>query len=201
MKKPYLLLSFFIITFLTLTLSCKKGGSSARFNKNNSNSVDSVLNSIVSGNSSENSLGDESKNFSERDPEANARVREKLAEDFLKDKRKIDTDLTVMESNMVYAEVYNMMIYPEQYIGKIVKMKGQFFSYHDEYSGNSYYGCLIQDALACCSSGLEFSLKDKSLKYPDDYPQEGEEITVIGKFTSYTEDDVNYLSLFDAVMM
>ncbi|MDD6211747.1 MAG: hypothetical protein PUB22_01135 [Clostridiales bacterium] len=73
----------------------------------------------------------------------------------------IDLDLTSLSSTMVYAEVYNMMSAPEDYIGKTVKMKGQFTYYqaYDE-KGNPvpdqlYFACLIADAAACCSQGLE----------------------------------------------
>jgi hypothetical protein len=44
----------------------------------------------------------------------------------------IDIDLTALSADMVYAEVYSMLYVPEEYIGKTVKMSGQFVFYHDE---------------------------------------------------------------------
>ena len=38
----------------------------------------------------------------------------------------VDVDLTRLSSTMVYSEVYNMMNAPGDYIGKTIKMKGQF---------------------------------------------------------------------------
>ena len=38
----------------------------------------------------------------------------------------VDVDLTRLSSTMVYSEVYNMMYAPDDYIGKTIKMTGQF---------------------------------------------------------------------------
>lgn len=109
----------------------------------------------------------------------------------------IDVDLTQLSSTMVYAEVYNMMVSPENYIGKTVKMSGAFSAYHDEATDNYYFACIIMDATACCSQGIEFDLTDE-YKYPDDYPELGEDICVIGVFDTYQEGDYTYCILRDA---
>ena len=98
----------------------------------------------------------------------------------------VDVDLTQLSSTMVYSEVYAMMVEPEQYVGKTVKMRGL------EYNGERLYACVVQDATACCAQGLEFETAEK-LTYPDDYPEPGSEITVVGTFDSYQEEvDGNY---------
>lgn len=107
----------------------------------------------------------------------------------------VDVDLTVMSSTMVYAEVYNMTSAPEEYIGKRVKMKGSFASAPGD--GRYYFACIIADATACCSQGIEFFLKD-DLEYPDEYPEEGAEITVTGIFGTYAEGPNIYCQLTDA---
>ena len=109
----------------------------------------------------------------------------------------VDVDLTIMSGTMVYSEVYNMVYYPEDYIGKKVKMNGLFSSYHDEATGKDYFACIISDATACCSQGIEFVLTD-DYKYPDDYPKEGGNITVAGVFDTYMEGDGRYCTLRDA---
>ncbi len=109
----------------------------------------------------------------------------------------IDVDLTQLSSTMVYSEVYNMMTVPEDYIGKKVKMTGAFSVYHDEQQDINYYACIIQDATACCSQGMEFVLTD-SYTYPDDYPAEGEEVTVVGTFDTYEEGEYTYCTLRNA---
>ncbi len=102
----------------------------------------------------------------------------------------VDVDLTQLSSTMVYSEVYAMATEPEQYIGKTVKMQGLFAT--QEYNGERLYACIVQDATACCAQGLEFELAEKFV-YPDDYPETGAEITVVGTFDTYKEEhDENY---------
>jgi len=108
-------------------------------------------------------------------------------------------DLTALSSTMVYSEVYNMMNTPDDYMGRMVKMKGSFSIYEDESTGKIYYACIIADATACCSQGMEFVLKE-ARNYPEDYPSLGTEITVKGTFGTYQEGDYTYCQLSDAVM-
>lgn len=98
---------------------------------------------------------------------------------------------------MVYSEVYNMLVTPDNYIGKTVKMNGSFAVYHDETTGQYYYACIIADATACCSQGLEFELQE-SRAYPEEYPELGAEITVVGSFNTYVENGAKYCHLVGA---
>ncbi|MBP5600085.1 MAG: hypothetical protein J6X48_07425 [Lachnospiraceae bacterium] len=112
-------------------------------------------------------------------------------------------DLTALNSVMVYAEVYNMMYYPENYEGKTVKARGMFNyceATEEEKSlyGNDYYFyTVIQDATACCQQGLEFVLKDDP-GFPEGYPKLGEDVTVCGRFETYYEGETMYAHLVDA---
>ncbi len=109
----------------------------------------------------------------------------------------IDVDLTQLSSTMVYSEVYNMMMYPEQYVGKQVKMKGRFSVYEDKSTGNLYFAVVISDAAACCAQGIEFVWEGEHT-YPRDYPEPGTEITVVGGFQTYEENGISYCRLTDA---
>lgn len=112
----------------------------------------------------------------------------------------LDVDLTKLSSTMVYSEVYNMMYTPDDYIGKTVKMKGQFAYYEDPETKAQYFACIIADATACCSQGLEFILTGEHT-YPNDYPELGSEITVTGTFEVYTENGFQYCRLKDATII
>ena len=112
----------------------------------------------------------------------------------------IDVDLTVLSSTMVYSEVYNMMESPEEYIGKTIKMDGLFAYYHDEATDNYYFACVIQDATACCSQGIEFVLAGDHA-YPEDYPEVNEEICVVGVFDTYREGSYTYCTLRNAALV
>ena len=111
---------------------------------------------------------------------------------------KVDVDLTVLSSTMVYSEVYNMLLFtPNSYLGKTVKMMGQFSYYEDTTTGNRYFACIIADATACCAQGMEFVLEGDHT-YPDDYPELGAEITVIGEFQPYEENGMTWYHLVNA---
>ena len=116
---------------------------------------------------------------------------------------KVDVDLTVLSSTMVYSEVYNMLYDdPAHYLGKTVKARGTFSIYQLVTDGVLQpdpvsYACIISDATACCAEGMEFVLKD-DLAYPDDYPELGAEITVIGEFQSYEENGMTWYHLVNA---
>ena len=110
-----------------------------------------------------------------------------------------DVDLTVISGLLVYSEVYNMMAYSEDYVGKSVKMKGIYTIYIDDVTGALYHSCIVQDATACCATGIEFELTD-DYAYPDDYPKEGDEITVSGVFDTYDDGGYTYCTLRNAVL-
>ena len=95
------------------------------------------------------------------------------------------------------SEVYNMMLSPEDYTGKTVKMEEIYSVFYDEVSDKYYFACIIMDATACCSQGIEFELRD-DYKYPDDYPEEGSYICVEGVFDTYMEGENLYCTLRDA---
>ncbi len=108
-------------------------------------------------------------------------------------------DLTTLSPTMVYAEVYNMFMYPDDYMGKTIKVKGIFGIYEDMKTGETFTSCVIQDATACCAQGMEFELGDGKV-YPDDYPSESEEIVVTGTYQTYEEDGLLYCYLADATL-
>ena len=115
----------------------------------------------------------------------------------------VDVDLTVLSGIMVYSEVNSMISFPDNYIGKTVKMQGQFTIYQatDENGAfipdKMFFACMIADATACCAQGLEFALAGKPV-YPDEYPELGAEITVVGTFEWYEEDGCRYYRLGNA---
>ena len=108
-----------------------------------------------------------------------------------------DIDLTIDNPNLIYAEVFAMVYTPEDYIGKTVKMKGQFVFYHDEEKDQYYYACLIRDAMACCSQGLEF-IPAGDCVYPDDFPPALTGIVVTGVFNVLEDNGETYCALTDA---
>lgn len=109
----------------------------------------------------------------------------------------IDLDLTEMSATMVYSEVLGMVYEPDSYRGKVVKMAGDFSYYLDEQTGKYYFACIVKDATECCAQGIEYSLKG-DYSFPEDYPELGDPVTVIGTFDTYEEGGYIYMYLKDA---
>jgi hypothetical protein len=59
--------------------------------------------------------------------------------------------------------------------------------------------CFVPDAQGCCSQGIEFVL-DGDYKYPEDYPEVGDPITVEGTFDTYEIYGLNRCQLLGATM-
>ena len=202
MKKIYIAA---ICMALTLAFtSCAESGASSR-GMNQTTGVRDVLQSRIAyenGETSQTTETTDTTTTSETTKTA-VTIEPPKPEDFaeidetFKGTKGIDIDLTKGNANMVYAQVYNMMYAPEEFIGKKVKMQGEFTMYHDEATGKYYYACFIADAAKCCTQGIEF-LPAKKVKYPDDFPKVGTKILVTGVFTTYKEGDDTYAALKDA---
>ena len=114
---------------------------------------------------------------------------------------KIDVDLTKMNANMIYSYIFEMVVEPETYTGKTIKVSGFFYSVVDEETGERYYAVIIPDALACCKQGMEFKWLGEH-NYPADYPQENQEITITGTYRTDTmagDITYSYLEVSDLV--
>lgn len=112
-------------------------------------------------------------------------------------KSDIDIDLTKLSSTMAYSEVLNMLESPEKYTGKKVKMEGSFNLTRDEENDKNYCACIIYDSTSCCVQRMEFELSDK-LSFPDGYPSQNSDITVVGYFETYENNGYSYCRLNNA---
>lgn len=98
----------------------------------------------------------------------------------------VDLDLTRMSKTFIYSQIFNMMAEPESFVGKTIRVKGQFASYDlpEGFGRKKSFAVLVQDATACCQQGIEFIWEGNHV-YPRDYPDEGKDITVTGVFEMY----------------
>ena len=107
---------------------------------------------------------------------------------------KVNLDLTKMSATMIYSTIFDMLIMPEDYVEKIIKLSGWFETYTDPQTGEMYYAVVVPDATACCQQGLEFVWKGNHT-YPDDFPKPGQNITVTGIYKMIENDGVTYTYL------
>ena len=98
---------------------------------------------------------------------------------------KIDLDLTNMNYNMISSITFEMLIEPEKYVEKTVKIKGKFYT--EIYEEQRYYSVIIWDATQCCPAGMDFIPPD-NMKYPDSFPSQEEIITVTGRLKEASAD-------------
>ena len=104
---------------------------------------------------------------------------------------KVNLDLTKMSATMIYSTIFDMLIMPEDYVEKIIKVKGWFETYTNPQTGEMYYAVVVPDATACCQQGLEFVWKGNHT-YPDDFPKPGQNITVTGIYKMIENDGISY---------
>ena len=106
--------------------------------------------------------------------------------------KKIDVDLTKLSATMLYSEVFNIMQTPADFRGKTIKIRGKHMVSHDPQKNVYHHACVIYDATACCMQGMEFELVDGN------YPPNDSEITLIGRFDTYTIQKIDNPILRDA---
>ncbi len=99
----------------------------------------------------------------------------------------VDIDLTVMSSIMIYSEVYNIVVDPDSYVGKSIKLQGFFQTYENPQLQKNNYFVIVPDATACCEQGLEILVGDGSTPY--EYPKELSTVEIKGVFEKYEEAD------------
>jgi hypothetical protein len=107
---------------------------------------------------------------------------------------RVDVDLTVMSSTMVFAEVNRIVTDPIGTLGNKIKAEGAFDIFTDEDADQNFYYIIIFDALECCQEGLEMIFPE-SYTFPEDYPSQDEEIEVIGTLSSHNDYGVEYYYL------
>ena len=182
-------LSLILLCLILLCLGCAQTATGPHADTNQSLSVSDVLSAAAA--SSSPALPNATRVPSSAD--APSPLQKTPADGLL-----IDIDLTAMSASMVYAQVYDMVTHPEEYLGKTVKMAGQFSVYQGDL--RNYYACVIADATACCAQGMEF-VPAKALAYPDDFPTLDAYITVIGTFDTYREENYEFCQLIDAILL
>ncbi len=99
-------------------------------------------------------------------------------------------DLTEMNPNMLYSTLYQMVLSPQDYVGKKIKIRGVYTEV--DYEGTIYYYIVIKDEMACCAQGIEFVCEDTS-----EFISDKSMIEVEGIFETYyvEEDDFLYSRL------
>ena len=190
MKKylPVLLTLFLICAFL---MSCSNVGA-AQNEINNSGSKGTFVTS--GGNDKENNgtanAGQQGSSDAVGEAGAgNGEPPENPAED-----EDVDLDISNLSSVLVYSQVVRILDEPEQYLGKTIRIKGQYYSMFYEPTQQYCHYVVVGDASLCCQVGIEF-IWNGNHNHPDDYPAEKKIIEIVGLFSSYEELGETYYAL------
>ncbi len=109
-------------------------------------------------------------------------------------------DLTVVTGDAAFAELYAIAFDPDQFVGKTVKLSGEFTSVYDEFVSRTFYGCAIMDSTACCRQGLDFDPAPEFVSAVQAL-RAGDAITVEGVFETYVEKGVTFHRLMNAKLL
>ena len=190
-----LIMSISVLSMLLMVTGCGRASQTAGSRLNTQNAVDKVLNQKTGGEdaktTTETETITETESASVTEPTSEPTYGQVVNGDssvIAQYKSEgVDVDLTLMGKDLIYATVYQMMSKPEEYEGKTIRIEGKYYASYYPLTDKYYNYCLIADAAACCSQGLEFELGGGAV-YPDDYPADQSQVIVTGVFETYTEE-------------
>ena len=96
----------------------------------------------------------------------------------------IDVNLSVLSATMLFAEIINIMNSPEDYLGQVIKIHGEYFNFYHEEDNEYIHFVQIFDEMGCCEQGFQFRVNE-NFGSPEELFEIGEGIEIIGIFQSY----------------
>ena len=103
----------------------------------------------------------------------------------------IDVDIAGLRLLVVHGEVNKILTNPENYIGKRVRMSGNYYYMTSQDRSMRYHYIAVEPGDSCCVRGLEFAW-DADGAFPDGFPNEWADIEITGVYASYTESGETY---------
>lgn len=94
----------------------------------------------------------------------------------------VDHDLSIMNATLSFAQASRMLTEFDEYMGDTVKIKGHYAIVPIADYDITVHLIMLLDELMCCQGFLEFRLPEGA-----DYPQEGEEIMIVGTYIMYQD--------------
>lgn len=186
MKKPLLFFVFISLIFLSFT-SCSK--------KQSPQELEDKVKQLMGLESAKELPIQEAEAVSIPSTKELIEEHKKKSSNINEDNSKIDLDLTKMSATMIYTTVFDMLIMPEEYQNRNIKVSGFFYVFVNKLTDEKYFAVIIPDATQCCQQGLEFIWMGDHI-YPQDYPEIGQEIEITGRYQiTENEEGVTYTYL------
>lgn len=108
----------------------------------------------------------------------------------------VDLDLTYFSNTVLLSEMNNMIVNPDDYQDKVIRLAGTFSIKQDIQTGKKIFNCEITDATGCCPSGTIIEIFPK-----EDFvnvPKIGTNIIVQGTMNYAVSDYFMNMQLQDA---
>lgn len=105
-----------------------------------------------------------------------------------------DLDLSHFSGTMVYAEVFNMSVTPKEYLGKTVKLRGQYYGVPVNQGQHIAHLVVVTDQAACCEVSIAVFVAGKESQgfvYPENFTP----VEVSGIFGTFELGGAEYPSL------
>lgn len=99
----------------------------------------------------------------------------------------VDIDVLNLSDIVAFAQVNNMMMMADDYLGMTVKVHGNYYRHYIEEIDFSYHFLLLVDGTNCCTGILEFMMEDGV-----EYPNSGENLILMGEYSKYTDEYGTY---------
>lgn len=93
-----------------------------------------------------------------------------------------DIDVTSLSATMVAAELFNVQRNMPEYVGKTIRIQGQYYESYDAYNERPLHIIYAMDEGGCCP--IEFEIK-----FPDGVtqPKQDDKIEIFGEISSDTQ--------------
>jgi len=96
----------------------------------------------------------------------------------------VDVDLTSLSATVLSAEMMNIIVNSQNYLGQTIRVSGTYDYVIHEPTGEFYHYIITVQGDECCREGFEIILNGDNIG-PDDYPARGNPIQVDGVFSRY----------------
>lgn len=104
----------------------------------------------------------------------------------------VDLDFTRMNQTVRTTYSYRLDVNPKEFDGKALRLSGTLLTRVDKADGKRYFACQLGEpgGCSCCTPGgiLEFEPKD-GMKWPEDFPPAGSQVTITGRLGMVEETD------------
>ena len=110
----------------------------------------------------------------------------------------IDVDLTTLSTEKLYSVLYGIIRDSEEHVDEVFRIRGIYRRSTQTDNGRIYHACVVPNENEAYTQGMEFIL-GPAYNYPDDYPEEGQEIVVTGVFKLYLDNGSTYAVLAGAM--